>query len=254
MVAVRRAAQQDVEDSSTDDTPLASDAFKVPHARTHTYSLSLSLYSLSLSRARCSLRCAGVLRFSVPLWRLLLRLEWGVLVVLTCLLDCLVNRMLCNMLFFRLLVCRAGWDTTDSMHRWGVVNAAFGGRADAGWMGMFRFVRGGVCGCWLHYAVTVGCLCSGCLYAGSHFDSRYCVGAGCVRRRNFANDSRSMQEMKRSARQDFVEEVRKNQRRETITRGRSHAADIWVKQQGFREFYESGRCGFWGVALESACV
>lgn len=35
---------------------------------------------------------------------------------------------------------------------------------------------------------------------------------------------------------EFVEEVRKNQRRDTITLGKSHTQDLWAKQQGFREY------------------
>ncbi len=46
----------------------------------------------------------------------------------------------------------------------------------------------------------------------------------------------------------FIEEVRKNQRRGTITGGKVISTDIWLPQQGFREYYESGR--FSDVTLE----
>jgi hypothetical protein len=46
---------------------------------------------------------------------------------------------------------------------------------------------------------------------------------------------------KASSQDLFVQDVRKNQRRATITRGKSVFEDIWVHQHGFGEFYETER-------------
>ncbi len=46
---------------------------------------------------------------------------------------------------------------------------------------------------------------------------------------------------KASSQDLFVEDVRKNQRRATITRGKSVFEDIWQRQHGFGEFFETER-------------
>lgn len=46
-----------------------------------------------------------------------------------------------------------------------------------------------------------------------------------------------------------IYEIRKNQRRETITLGKSISEDIWANKQGFREFYENDK--FTDMTLEA---
>ncbi len=54
---------------------------------------------------------------------------------------------------------------------------------------------------------------------------------------------------KASSQDLFIEDVRKNQRRATITRGKIVCEDIWQQRGGFGEFLESER--FWDVILEA---